>query len=311
MPQEDARTGASLQNEGNSNRGRKPDLPGTGLVERITGREPPPREEAAPLVDETGASDTAKNSNSGTKQSLASKWFGKSSANKNETNPNPPTGIPVSEANGNGVRGSGDEPGFWSRAKGFIKKKIGKRGEDDSDSDEERRVRRRQPIDDSGWGSDEDDVSGDPGGSRRLWRISSRRRSSRKSVSGRRASRASRRSSTGGELTSQSRRLSASGAQAGGAVANPAAVHAIETGSVRGGSRRVTEEANGQGISGAVSPKALGEESGTPVSPTRTARDATRLLETDPVLYSVKAQVDFGLGLLQVLVSLIPTKVSG
>ena len=150
--------------QGSSNRGRKPGLPGIGLVDKIVGREPPPQEEVAPLVDEIGASEIAKSSAKGPKQSLASKFFGKSSANKSEANPSSP-GRPISsDANGNGTAGSGNEPGFWSRAKGFIKKTIGKRGEDDSDSDEERRVRRRQPIDDSGWGSDEDDVSGEPGG---------------------------------------------------------------------------------------------------------------------------------------------------
>lgn len=271
-----------------SNRGRKGGLPGTGLVEKIIGREPPPGEE-----EEAGPSEAAKSS--GTKQLLTSKWFGKSSANKSEGKPGAQS--PREAARESNGEGTDKGAGFWTRAKGFIKKKIGKRGEGDSDSDEERRVRRRQPIDDSGWGSDEDDVIGEQGGGvRKLWRAGSRR-SSRKSASSRRASRVSRRSSNASELASQSRRIST--AQAGGALVNPAAVHAVDG---KGPVRRGTDDVSIP----TASPRAIVEESGTPTSG---ADDASKGLETDPVLTSVKAQVDFGLGVLQVLVSLIPTKV--
>ncbi|GAQ78981.1 hypothetical protein KFL_000220120 [Klebsormidium nitens] len=291
---------ASEQERSNSNRGRKGGVSGTGLVEKIIGREPPPGEEVAPLVEEAGPSEAPKSS--GAKQSLTSKWFGKGSANKSEGNSGAqPSRDVARESNGEGADKGAD---FWTRAKGFIKKKIGKRGEDDSDSDEERRVRRQQPIDDSGWGSDDDDVSAEPGGGmRKLWRAGSRR-SSRKSASSRRASRVSRRSSNASELASQSRRISAG--QAGGALINPAAVHAVDASVGKGPARRGMDDASILGPRGATSPKAIEEESGTPTS---ALADASKGLETDPVLTSVKAQVDFGLGMLQVLVSLIPTKV--
>jgi hypothetical protein len=290
-----------------------------GIVERIVGGGAPQGEEGAPLVN--GGSELAEGQKTGAKPSLVSKWFGKGNAtSKSEEAPSAAaqSGLIVSSssdkterANGESGKSDGEQSGFWNKAKGFIKKKIGKRGEGDSDDDEEERRVRRQPIDDSGWGSDEDDVSNEPGGFHtRLWRAGSRR-SSRKSVGSRRASR---RSSAGsqGEMTSSqpaaARRSSAAGRRKMSAkegVRNSIAEgEAVRENGSNGGKGAMQKEQ----IEGQVT--VAGDGSGTLGSPSQATRVDTWRPEEDPVLKSIRAQVGFGLGLLQLLVSLIPTTVS-
>jgi hypothetical protein len=297
---------------------RKQKLEG-GIVESIVGGGPPRGEEGAPLVD--GGSELVEGQKMGAKPSLVNKWFGLGNATskgEEDTSAAAQTGTVSSASSridGENGKTDGEKSGFWNKAKGFIKKKIGKKGEADSDDDEEERRVRRQPIDDSGWGSDEDDVSNEPGGGfhTRLWRAGSRR-SSRKSVGSRRVSR---RSSVGsqGEMTSSQpaagRRLSAAGRRKMSAkegvrnsIAEGEAVR--ENGSNGGKAGVQREQIESQGT--VASSK--GEGSGALASPSQATRGAdTWRPEDDPVLKSITAQVDFGLGLLQLLVSLIPTTV--
>lgn len=282
-----------------------------GIVERIVGGGAPQGEEGAPLVN--GGSELAEGQKTGAKPSLVNKWFGKGNAtSKSEEAPSAAaqSGLIVSSssdkrerANGESGKSDGENSGFWNKAKGFIKKKMGKKGEGESDDDEEERRVRRQPIDDSGWGSDEDDVSNEPGGFHtRLWRAGSR--SSRKSVGSRRVSRRS----SQGEMTSSqptARRSSAAGRsrKVSGKEGVRNSIAEAENGSNGGKAAMQKEQIEGQVT-------VAGEGSGTLGSPSQATRVDTWRPEEDPVLKSIRAQVEFGLGLLQLLVSLIPSTVS-